>query len=80
VISPHIKGCCGTAGDRGLIFPELTTSAAGSCASNYADYSSNAVGVSSSKMCELSMSRATGIQFQSLIELVFQSLGNNNDN
>ena len=80
VITPQINGCCGSAGDRGLLFPELTKSASENCFNNYPEFTQSAVGVSSSKMCELSMSQATHVPFYSIIEFVYQSLCSNNDN
>jgi D-lactate dehydrogenase len=80
VIKPQINGCCGSAGDRGLFFPELTKSAAENCVNNYPEFSQSAVGVSSSKMCELSMSQVAHVPFYSIVEFVHQSLCSNNDN
>ena len=80
VIIPNVNGCCGSAGDKGLLFPELTASAALDCAHNYPTFSENAVGVSSSKMCEISMTMAAGVPFQSIIEFVHNSICNSNDN
>lgn len=80
VITPNVNGCCGSAGDKGLLFPELTASAALDCVHNYPTISENAIGVSSSKMCEISMSKAAGVPFQSIIEFVHNSICRNNDN
>lgn len=79
VKSPLVNGCCGAAGDRGLLFPELTNSASENCSSAYSDISNNAQGVSTSKMCELSMANSTEIPFYSIIEFVHQAIFNNNE-
>ena len=71
---------CGAAGDRGLLFPELTNSASENCSSTYSDISKNALGVSTSKMCELSMTNSTEIPFYSIIKFVYQVIFNNNEN
>ena len=80
VKTPLVNGCCGAAGDRGLLFPELTNSASENCSSTYSDISKNALGVSTSKMCELSMTNSTEIPFYSIIEFVYQAIFNNNEN
>jgi len=74
VVTPHVNGCCGFAGDRGLLFPELAKSASENCANTYPELSNNAVGVSSSKMCEMSMSKTTQVPFHSIIEFIHQSI------
>ncbi len=80
VNTPFVNGCCGAAGDRGLLYPELTNSASENCSSMYSDISNNALGVSTSKMCELSMTNSTEIPFYSIIEFVHQAIFNNNEN
>ncbi|HEY7814437.1 MAG TPA: FAD-binding and (Fe-S)-binding domain-containing protein [Nakamurella sp.] len=62
-------GCCGFAGDRGLLHPELTESAtqaqaAEIKASNFDAYAS------CNRTCELGMTRATGQQYRHVLELV----------
>lgn len=74
VVEPRVMECCGSGGDRGLQFPELSKSASGNCASHYPEFSKDAVGVSNSTMCEVSMGSATGVKFMSIIELVYDSL------
>jgi D-lactate dehydrogenase len=61
--------CCGYAGDRGLLFPELTESAAAPEAEevnqrNYDGY------YSSNLTCEMGMSQATGKPYQSILYLL----------
>jgi len=80
VVTPHVNGCCGSAGDRGLFFPELTNSASDNCANSYPEFSNKAVGVSSSKMCEISISKSTEVPFQSIIEFIHHSIFNKNEN
>jgi len=79
-ILPRVSECCGSGGDRGLKFPELTESASSQCANNYSEYSDEAIGVSNGTMCETSMSHATGVKFISIIELLHGALIDHNDN
>ncbi len=69
VTLPVTAGCCGFAGDRGFLFPELTESAtrreadevlAGQHDGHY----------SSSRTCEIGMTRATGQVYRSYIYLL----------
>jgi D-lactate dehydrogenase len=76
-ISPDVYlpvewGCCGFAGDRGLLHPELTASAT---AAEAAEINSRefAAYASSNRTCELGMTRATGHECQHLIELLDQA-------
>jgi D-lactate dehydrogenase len=66
VVIPRDAGCCGFAGDRGFLFPELTASAtkheaaevkARSCDGHF----------SSSRTCEIGVTRATGSIYRSFI-------------
>jgi D-lactate dehydrogenase len=66
---PLNLGCCAFAGDRGLLFPELTASAtekesAEVKAHNYGGY------YSSNITCEIGMSEATGKDYVSIVYLV----------
>jgi D-lactate dehydrogenase len=66
---PLNLGCCAFAGDRGLLFPELTQSAtekesAEVLAKNYEGY------YSSNITCEMGMSEATGKDYLSIVYLV----------
>jgi D-lactate dehydrogenase len=66
---PLNLGCCAFAGDRGLLFPELTASAteketAEVLAKNYDGY------YSSNITCEIGMSEATGKDYLSIVYLV----------
>jgi D-lactate dehydrogenase len=66
---PLTLGCCGFAGDRGLLFPELTASATGkeSAEVNSCDYGGY---YSSNIPCEIGMSEATGKDYISIVYLV----------
>lgn len=77
-ISYHdAKGCCATAGDKGLFIPELTKSAGRNCAKSFNNMPKGSYGVSTNHMCEMTMSQATGIPFHSIIELVHEFLVEN---
>jgi D-lactate dehydrogenase len=73
VTVPVSAGCCGMAGDRGFLFPELTASATrneseetlqSSCDGHYA----------TTRTCELAMSEATGKDYASILFLVDDAL------
>ncbi|TMI62451.1 MAG: FAD-binding oxidoreductase [Bacteroidetes bacterium] len=70
---PKTAGCCGMAGDRGFLFPELTASAT----SAEADEVKNATYegyYSSTKTCEMAMSEAVGKNYESVLYLVDATL------
>lgn len=66
---PLNVGCCGMAGDRGFLFPELTASATAPEAGEVkkADYSGY---YSTAKTCEMAMSDAVGKNYESILYLV----------
>jgi D-lactate dehydrogenase len=69
VTVPLHAGCCGMAGDRGFLFPELTGSATMPealevCQHQYDGY------YSSTKTCEMAMSHAVGENYESILYLV----------
>ncbi|HLA87428.1 MAG TPA: (Fe-S)-binding protein, partial [Anaerolineales bacterium] len=66
---PLTLGCCGFAGDRGLLFPELTQSATEkeTAEVNARDYDGY---YSSNITCEIGMSEATGKDYVSIVYLV----------
>ena len=73
VMLPVHSGCCGMAGDRGFLFPELTASATLPEATevkkdNYDGY------YSSGKTCEIAMSEAVGKNYESIIYLLDQCI------
>ncbi len=66
---PLNLGCCAFAGDRGLLYPELTNSAtkaeaAEVCSHSYGGY------YSSNLPCEIGMSAATGEAYVGIVYLV----------
>lgn len=76
-ISPDVYlpidwGCCAFAGDRGLLHPELAASASAAEADeiNSREFAAYA---SSNRACELGLTRATGHEYQHLIELLEQA-------
>jgi D-lactate dehydrogenase len=74
VNQPVFAGCCGMAGDRGFLHPELTRSATlpeanEVKADNYDGY------YSSSKTCEIALSEAVGKNYHSILMLVDECTG-----
>ena len=73
VTVPKHAGCCGMAGDRGFLFPELTASATNAEATEvklqkYDGY------YSSTKTCEIAMSEAVKENYESILYLVDEAL------
>jgi D-lactate dehydrogenase len=73
VVIPAHAGCCGMAGDRGFLFPELTASATQAeatevKASVYEGY------YSSTKTCEMAMSDAVRKNYESILYLVDEAV------
>ncbi|MGV3505091.1 MAG: FAD-binding and (Fe-S)-binding domain-containing protein [Adhaeribacter sp.] len=69
VVVPLHAGCCGMAGDRGFLFPELTASATEPearevCQHEYEGY------YSSAKSCEIALSEAVGKNYESIVYLL----------
>lgn len=73
VVVPQHMGCCGMAGDRGFLFPELTASATAPEAEELNGVNCDGY-YSSTKTCELAMSAATGRNYESILFLVNESL------
>lgn len=69
VVIPLSWGCCGFAGDRGLLHPELTRSATAAEARDVANTPS-ATYASTNRTCELGLTRATGHAYRHLVEIV----------
>lgn len=69
VYLPVNGGCCAFAGDRGMLHPELTESATAAEAKeiNSREFAAYA---STNRTCELGLTRATGHEYQHLIELL----------
>ncbi len=73
VTVPMHAGCCGMAGDRGFLFPELTASATNAEAAElgagqYDGY------YSSTKTCEMALSAAVQKNYESILYLVHDSM------
>lgn len=73
VIVPEAWGCCGFAGDRGMLRPELTESATRLEAAEVSALSSDAY-ASVNRTCELGMSRATGQRHRHVFEVLDEAL------
>jgi D-lactate dehydrogenase len=69
VVIPDDWGCCAFAGDRGMLHPELTASATGPEAAAVLAARSSAH-ASVNRTCELGMTRATGLAYRHLLELL----------
>jgi len=69
VTVPLHAGCCGFAGDRGFLFPELTESATRREAAELETDPHDAY-LSSSRTCEIGMTRATGKVYRSYMYLL----------
>jgi D-lactate dehydrogenase len=69
VFVPPSLGCCAFAGDRGFMYPELTASATASEASEIKAHRHDGC-YSSSRTCEIGMTRATGEVYRSYIYLL----------
>src|SRR4029077_244998 len=70
VFIPVEAGCCGFAGDRGFTHPELTEAATRAEAAELNAAGAHDFYVSSSRTCEIGMSRATGRAFRSFWSLL----------
>ena len=66
---PLNLGCCGFAGDRGLLFPELTASATQKESAEVNAYEYGGY-YSSNIPCEIGMSEATGKEYTSIVYLL----------
>jgi D-lactate dehydrogenase len=69
VLIPSDAGCCAFAGDRGFLFPELTASATAPEA-RQATVEEHDGFFSSSRTCEIGMTRATGKVYRSYLHLL----------
>ena len=66
VVIPRDAGCCGFAGDRGFLFPELTASATRKEAAEVTARTFDGH-FSSSRTCEIGVTRATGSIYRSFL-------------
>jgi len=73
-VVPEAWGCCAFAGDRGMLHPELTAAATADEVADLARLSAEggdfAHAVSANRTCELGMSRATGMPYTHVLELL----------
>ncbi|HLH36061.1 MAG TPA: FAD-binding and (Fe-S)-binding domain-containing protein [Alloacidobacterium sp.] len=69
VLVPRDAGCCAFAGDRGFLFPELTASAT-RLEALQANQQKHDGYFSSSRTCEIGMTRATGRPYRSFLHLL----------
>jgi D-lactate dehydrogenase len=73
VTVPKHAGCCGMAGDRGFLFPELTTAATMPEANEVKQNKFDGY-YSSTKTCEMAMSDAVNANYESILYLVDESI------
>jgi D-lactate dehydrogenase len=66
---PVYAGCCGMAGDRGFLFPELVKSATGLEAKELVQQEKQGY-YSSSKTCEMALADVTKKNYESIVYLV----------
>ncbi|MFN2613152.1 MAG: (Fe-S)-binding protein, partial [Solirubrobacterales bacterium] len=71
VVVPPSAGCCGFAGDRGFLHPELTDAATAEEAAEIRGRRFDAH-VSSNRTCEIGMERATGRSYESIFFVLEQ--------
>ncbi|WP_439593084.1 FAD-binding and (Fe-S)-binding domain-containing protein [Microbacterium sp.] len=69
VTVPDAWGCCGFAGDRGMLHPELTASATAAEAAEVRALGADAH-ASCNRTCEIGMTRATGHEYMHVLELL----------
>ncbi len=70
VITPDEWGCCGFAGDRGLLHPELTASATAAEAQEVRQRAPATAYASVNRTCELGLTIATGRPYRHLLEIL----------
>ncbi|MET4590665.1 FAD-binding and (Fe-S)-binding domain-containing protein [Arthrobacter sp. 754] len=68
-VIPDSWGCCGFAGDRGMLHPELTASATSDEAAEVMAGGYDAY-ASCNRTCEIGMSRATGKDYRHILEIL----------
>ena len=73
VTLPKNTGCCGMAGDRGFLFPELTASATHDEALEVMEKKYDGY-YSSTKTCEIAMSEAVKENYESILYLVDEAI------
>ena len=73
-VIPEKHACCGFAGDRGMLVPELTESASRDEALEVKTLDASAGHYSSSRTCEMGMAHATDESYSSIIQLVAKAV------
>lgn len=78
VFTPVDAGCCGFAGDRGLLHPELTASATAPESAGIEEAERERGGrfaeyASSNRTCEIGLTRATGRPYRHILELLAEA-------
>jgi len=73
VTIPKYSGCCGMAGDRGFLFPELTGSATNHEASEVREKKYDGY-YSSTRTCEIAMSEAVSQNYESILYMVDEAI------
>jgi len=74
VVVPVAAECCGFAGDRGFLTPELTAHATAVEAAEVAPLAAAGAGLySTCRTCEIGMSRAVGRPYRSIVHLVHEA-------
>lgn len=68
-VVPEAWKCCGFAGDRGMLHPELTASATAGQSQEVAELSSTAH-ASCNRTCEIGMTRATGAHYRHILQIL----------
>jgi len=77
VVVPRTAECCGFAGDRGFLVPEVTASATAAEAAEVRQLLEREPGAglfSTCRTCEIGMSRAVGRPYRSLLHLVHEAI------
>ncbi|MGE0215566.1 FAD-binding and (Fe-S)-binding domain-containing protein [Mycolicibacterium sp.] len=69
VVVPVDWGCCGFAGDRGMLHPELTATATSAQAAEVRAHPTTAY-ASCNRTCEMAMTRATGSTYRHIVEVL----------
>ena len=73
-VVPEAWGCCAFAGDRGMLHPELTAAATAPEVADLARLAAEGgafdAAVSANRTCELGMTRATGLPYTHVLELL----------
>lgn len=72
VVVPASWGCCGFAGDRGMLHPELTAAATAEQAAEIGAVDCQEH-VSCNRTCEIAMTRATGQPYRHILEVILDA-------